>query len=1107
MIKRWGAGLGWLLALLTLGGSAGPVLAAGGPMEATEFFEKKIRPVLAKHCYGCHSARAKKLRGGLRLDGRAALLRGGDSGPAVEPGRPEKSRLVAAVSYKDVDLQMPPAGKLPAAVLADLTAWVKMGAPWPGPAAGTSAGGGGRFDLARRKREHWSWRPVRPQPPPTVRRRGWVRSPSDAFILARLEAAGIQPAPEADKRTLLRRVYFDLLGLPPAPADVEAFVKDGSPAPLERVVDRLLASPRFGERWGRHWLDLVRYAETRGHEFDYPIPNAYHYRDYVIRALNADLPYDQFVTEHLAGDLLPKPRRHPVEGFNESILGTAWWFLGEEVHSPVDVRGDQADRFDNRLDVFGKTFLGLTVACARCHDHKFDAISTADYYALFGFLASSSYRLARFDSMEHNRRVAEELWALRKRAGKEVRKALGKMLSKGVGRTADYLLAAREAKGNTSRDELNRLAAGWRLDAAVLGRWVAHLAHAVKDSNDPLYPWAAQTAGAEGWRKRDAATRAGLRGAEVVIDYSASRPEQWLPDGVAFGAGPARPGDVRLTADAGEPAMRVVTAAAAEYDRTWDVLHLAPGAENDPGSLGAIVRAGRTLRTPTFRLNGGKLFYLVKGTGLAYASVGAHVMIAGPLHGQLVQRVQAGNQFRWVAHDLSAYRGQRVHVEFTGAERSDFAVAMVVQAANAPAATERPNSAVLKLLDGAPTPEALGSRYERLFQDVVARLADDRLRGAQDVAALADWMLRHGALFGLDGAAVAKAAAPWRTAEADLARRIRRDSRLTPALLDGSGEDEHVFIRGSHKAPGTVAPRRLLEALAGSEPLAVARGSGRLELARQMTDPARNPYLARVMVNRVWHHLFGRGLVASVDNFGVMGEAPTHPVLLDHLADQFVRDGWSVKRLIRTLVLSSAYRMASKHGGAGDRADPENRLVHRARVRRLQGEAIRDVMLALSGRLSPTLFGPPVAVHLTEFLDGRGRPASGPIDGAGRRSVYLAVRRNFLSPMLLAFDTPSPFSTVGRRTVSNVPAQSLILLNNPFVHQQARRWARQVLVGGGSTRERINTMYLAAFGRPPSADEASACLEFVGGGKANDPAAWADLAHVLFNVKEFIFLN
>jgi hypothetical protein len=1124
---------------------------------AVEFFERKVRPVLAEHCYKCHSSQAKKLKGGLLLDSRATLLDGGDNGPAVVPGHPEKSRLVEAISYKNVDLRMPPKAKLPDAAIADLAAWVKMGVPWPredtpkSPVASKAT-----INLNQRRREHWAWQSIRPPAFPVVRDQSWLQTPIDRFILAKLEARGLAPAAPADKRTLIRRVTFDLTGLPPTPAEVDAFLADASPDALERVVDRLLASAHFGERWARHWLDLVRYAESRGHEYDYVNPDAYQYRDYVIRALNADVPYDQFVTEHIAGDLLDRPRLHPTAGFNESILGTGFWFLGEQLHSPVDIRQDEADRLDNMVDVAGKTFLGLTIACARCHDHKFDAISTRDYYALYGFLESSSYRLVPFDSLEQNRRVARELWQLRERSRPLLQRTLAESLRPAIPRLADYLLAAREAIllgperqpggsfSNGYRQRMEQIAQAHKLDAALLERWVVTMLAAARDASDPLHVLAKVVgdAGAaepkrlaallkpliEDGRRRSAAAAA-LDGAEVVVDYRKPATGDWLPDGFAFGPGPVRPGQLWF---AGDPARRVgklLDYAAAEKDPTWDRLRPAPGTENDPGALGSAMRAGRTIRTPGFRVTAGKVFYLVKGTGMAYAAVDSHVMIAGPLHGQLVMPIKAGGDFQWIGHDLSPYKGQRAHIEFTATDRSDFAVALVVQSANAPATIDRPNQALLRILagDDARSVETLARAHQWLLTDVVERLAADRIVGsaeAVDYARLANWLLGRPDLFasgdgGTDHRWTA-AAGSFLADQAKLAAQIQSESRLALAILDGSGVDERVFIRGSHKAPGELVPRRFLEALAGPERLSIKQGSGRLELARQMTDPAINPFISRVMVNRVWHHLFGRGIVASVDNFGVLGEPPTHPELLDYLAYRFVQDGWSVKRLVRALVLSRAYQMSSWPDERPDQADPQNLLLHRMRVRRLEGEAIRDAMLVVSGRLDPCLYGPPVPVLLTDFQQGRGRPPTGPLDGDGRRSVYLAVRRNFLSSLLLAFDTPIPFSTVGRRSVSNVPAQALILMNDPFVYQQAEVWARRVLGQQGTARERITAMYLSAFARPPSESELTACVDFLSlqaqlasarrGPKSlevDDPAVWADLAHVLFNAKEFIFVN
>jgi hypothetical protein len=1138
-----------LPALLILAGWITPALAAGATPEGIEFFEKKVRPVLVASCYKCHSTAAKKPKGGLLLDSREALLKGGDNGPALVPGQPDKSRFIEAIGYKNIDLRMPPKGKLPDAIISDLNAWVKMGAPWPRetkPRA--TAGRKDEFDLHKRKQEHWAWQPVRPRSLPAVRNQNWPHTPVDHFILAKLEEKGLTPAAPADKRTLLRRIYFDLIGLPPTPEEVEAFLKDLSPDALAKVVDRLLASAHFGERWARHWLDLVRYAESHGHEFDYLIPNAYQYRDYVIRAFNADVPYDQFAIEHVAGDLLLQPRLHPAEGFNESILGTGFWFLGEEVHSPVDIRQDQADRFDNRIDVMSKTFLGLTVACARCHDHKFDAISTKDYYALFGFLESSSYRLVRFDSLTHNRHIAEEIWKLREQSRPAIQRVLVEEVRPAVERLADHLLAAQAVLQGGRQEDIAR---GRNLDAARLGRWVAYLRDAARDEKDPFHAWAIVAADGRAkqpqrlaellkpivanWRKRQADAATALNGTEVVIDYGKHDPATWLPDDVTFGPGPVHLGEIRVMGDSTRltqslqtRSIKVFDYSAAELDRTWDGMKLAPGAEGDSGALGQAVRAGRTVRTPTFTLTTGKVFYLLKGAGQAYAAVDQHVLINGPLHAALIKGLKVGEGFQWVGHDLSNYKGQRVHVEFTAADNADLAVALVVQAEQMPGMLNRPNSLLLQLLAGsdAGSVETLAAGYQRLLTDVLDRLGSDRILGSPDATAcapLVGWLVQRQKLFMGDGSAgerLTEVVNAVLSREAQLIGQIKRESRLAPAMLDGTGQDEYVFIRGSHKAPGELVHRRFLEALRGAGRIPVTQGSGRLELARQMTDPALNPFIARVIVNRVWHHLFGRGIVASVDNFGVLGEPPTHPELLDHLADQFVKEGWSVKKLIRSLVLSRTYQMSSQPDGRADQADPQNLFLHRMHIRRLEGEAIRDAILTVSGRLDDRMYGPSVPVYLTAFQDGRGRPASGPLDGDGRRSIYLAVRRNFLSSLLLAFDTPIPFSTVGRRTVSNVPAQALILMNDPFVHQQAKTWAQRVLTQPGTPKERISRMYLSAFSRLPTEAELAACLDFLNrqswfsmaSGEhhpagADDPAGWADLAHVLINAKEFIFLK
>ncbi len=1116
-----------ILPLLALAGGA---RAADTGPQSREFFEARIRPVLVTHCARCHGA-GPKVKGGLRVNSRAGLLKGGDSGPALVPGDPFKSRLVDAIRYKNVDLQMPPKGKLPNAVIADLTNWVHAGAVWPDDGAGAVAAPAA-FDVARRKAEHWCWRPVaRPEVPP-VKDRTWPRGPVDAFVLARLESNHLSPAAPAEKLTLLRRLTFDLTGLPPTPDEIRAFREDRSPDAYEKVVDRLLASPAYGERWARHWLDLVRYADTRGHEFDYPIPNAWQYRDYVVRALNADVPYDRFVVEQVAGDLLPEPRRHPADGFNESVLGTGFWLLGEEVHSPVDVRQDLADRLDNRIDVFSKTFLGLTMACARCHDHKFDAISSKDYYALFGILEGASPRLVRFDTLEQNRQVASDLARARAAARPRLEKALAADAAPALHRAADYLLAARQCiltkqPGAVAAGRVKEIAAGHRLSARLLAAWLAAIEAAEPDGADPLHAWAVAACAtgasepshfAASLRAVAAAARRRASspkddGAETRFDFATAAGDTWLPDESAFGAGPELPGSARVTG-LPVPAVTFAEEGAATYDRTCDAMRVAAGAEGEQAALGHRARPGRTIRTPAFTLTSGRLFYRVKGSGTAYAAVEGHGLISGPLHGALVIEFKGADGFRWVMHDLTAYRGRRTHVEFTPAAASDFAISKVVESPREPP-DPRPAIVSLERLlsgNGATSPEGLAAAYEHLFQELCSELSEDRPPADPAVRArLANWLLRRPGL--LHGDNLREAAEEAAAQEAEIAAALRPESRLAPALLEGGGADERVFLRGSYKTPGERVPRRFLEALAGPAPLPGRPRENRLALARQLTDPSLTPLTARVQVNRVWHHLFGRGIVASTDNFGVLGDRPTHPELLDWLADEFVRRGWSVKALIRTLVLSSTYRMDSRADPAADAADPQDLLLHRMRMRRLEGEAIRDAVLAVSGRLDPRLFGRPVPIHLTPFLDGRGRPTSGPVDGEGRRSLYLAVRRNFLSPFLLAFDTPIPFSTVGRRSVSTVPAQALILLNDPFVHEQSAVWARLVLSETGSPGSRIEGMYLRALGRSPAEGEREACLRFLRqqaearGTTVDDPGPWADLAHTLINVKEFIFVR
>ena len=940
-----------------------------------EFFEKSVRPVLIDRCISCHGP--EKAKNDLRLDGRAAMLEGGVMGPALVPGKPEESLLVEAVTFEGT-LKMPPKGKLSDAEIQALTEWVQRGAPWPGEpsqAAATSSPKTPNIgpEEWQKRAGHWAFQPLKPAPTPTVQNSDWCAGPIDAWILAKLEENRLTPAPRVEKRTLIRRLSFDLLGLPPTPAEVQAFLADTRPDAYERLVDRLLASPRFGERWGRHWLDLVRYGDTLGHEFDFEIPNAYRYRDYVIDALNADLPYDQFVREQLAGDLLKNPRIEPITGRNLSILGTGFALLGEGPHSPVDAREEQIRRVDNQIDVLGKTFLGLTLACARCHDHKFDPLSQRDYYAMAGFFQSSRYQQVPLEDDQSRAALAE----LKERL-KELR----------------------------AEPELAPLA---------------------------LVPEAAAAASPEP-----------SPGTSVFASFQQNDFGAWKVAGPAFGTGPSQAGDLRLVKIDNLPAVQPVPPGVAHSGLTADRLRGA-------------------LRSPTFTITSRYVQYLAWGQGgRINLVVDGFEKIRDPIYGPLTFGVNAPDAPRWFVQDAGMWLGHKAYIEISDGATTDF------------------NSSSGQIHGG----------------DGFIAVAEIRFSDKPDTPA-------------------APAAAPARPisnptlgsrADAVLAQAAALpDVAMALTLADGSGDDEHVLVRGNPKNLGVLAPRRFLEVIAGPEPTTDASGSGRLDLAERMLDPT-DPLPARVMVNRLWQHHFGRGLVPTPDDFGHMGQAPSHPELLDLLADELIRSGWSLKHLHRLMVLSQTYQMNSVPDAQGNANDPDNRWLHRARLKRLEAEALRDNLLALSGQLVQTMHGPGVMPHLTPSMDGRGRPgSSGPLDGAGRRSVYLGIRRNFLQPFLLAFDFPAPAGPMGRRNISNVPAQALTLLNDPLVLEQARIWAERTLAEPAANQdERLTRMFETAFARPPTAEERATAHHLLG--DSADPAAWADLAHILINVKEFSFI-
>ncbi|MEO2018625.1 MAG: DUF1549 and DUF1553 domain-containing protein, partial [Fuerstiella sp.] len=1132
------------------------------------------------------------------------------------------------------------------------------GALWPTELdAHTEAVPTDEFPLEQRKQSHWAWQPIGNPQPPTVNSPDWCAVPADAFVLSRLEQIELQPAADADRRTLIRRLYFDIIGLPPSVEQVEAFVEDSAPDQdaLQTVVDELLQSPHFGERWGRHWLDLVRYAETLGHEFDYPLHNAWRYRDYVIRAFNADVPYNQFVREHVAGDLLQNPRLHPAEEFNESIIGTGFWFLAEDKHAPVDVRGEEAGKIDNQIDVFSRTFLALTVACARCHDHKFDAISTKDYYALAGFLQSSRRHTGLLDPGRKISQRVDSLLTASAAAEREVESSAGTYDQAGLQKYAsaaveairgqpkadvtesapsvlfedfeDESFGAWKASGDAFADGTSdasfagqslsgfqgkRLANSWLRSDGLQGDLISpdftiehpHISFLIGGGNhidqtcmnlvidgkavrtatgknsDKMFrhswhvaEFIGRSARLEiidhhkgGWghvdidhivfsRLSDMGPRRDIAVVAKERDCDPGTLNRWVlallnKDNAALTTTlslPARlaQGEIDPTATASRWQNEVTSASRATTSETtlfadlrngmtsgwfssgqafahhsaetqplfsWhgDGLHFGDSTGVTSSSLSPELRG--TLSSPTFELQHPEILVRVAGESCRIRLViDGYVMneFSELLFAGAKQKIDTGGRFQWIrlAGDVQRYQGHRVHLEFLDEGHGWFTVQEVRFADKAGAAPPKDSPNPLNTSIGA---------NGNVGTTAVANDVDSIL-SVWAAAASADTNAARAVIIDNN---LAETSSNWTAIEdgwAKLATGIPAPLQVI-AMTDGTPENEHIFIRGSHLNLGEIAERRILTALHRADDQPLVSGSGRLELADQLIA-ADNPLLARVAVNRIWHHLFGAGIVESTDNFGMLGTEPTHPLLLDFLATQFRDNGWSFKRLIRTLVLSRTYRMSSQRSPAGDQLDPANQLLHRARIRRLQGEAVRDAILAVSGRLDRTLFGSPVPVHLTPFMDGRGRPKNdGPVDGNGRRSIYISVNRNFLSPFMLAFDVPAPVTTTGKRGTSNVPAQALIMLNNEFVNQQAHLWAERLMAGQPQARmAALQTAWQQLFGRPATAAELAPLLEFA---RASDltadasdesialsPVTLTEICHVLLNSKEFIFLH
>ena len=801
--------------------------------EQLNFFERKIRPVLADSCYECHATTAKKVKGGLLLDYKEAALRGGDNGPGVVPGKVDESLILRAIKWADKDMEMPPKKKLPDAVIADFEAWIKMGAP--DPRGGSVEGAAAASSQWKKKeinieegRQHWAYQLPKKAAVPSVKNTGWPKSVIDQFVLAKLEEKNLRPVRDAEKRDLIRRATFDLTGLPPTPDEVNAFLADKSPDAFANVVDGLLASDHFGEHWGRHWLDVARYAESAGKDVNVLYPFAWRYRDWVIEAFNKGMPYNEFIQEQIAGDLLPFKN---VMDQSKKIVATGFLAIGSKPHNERNPKQFALEVADEQIDTLSQAFLATTVACARCHDHKFDPIPQKDYYALAGILLSS----------------------------------------------------------------------------------------------DTLY-----------------GTNAGVQN---------NHPSDLIDLGKESGMSPGFDGISTSERTALDQRMTKLTTA----------------------------RSEKTKEAFTARRNGKEVEILQL----------------------LALRQQLG--------DLS---GQ--------VNRYD--------------------------KNGQPRILAMGV-YERPYP-----------------------------------------------------------------------VNSPIYARGDATQPGETVPRGFVQVVSKDAPQLSRKGSGRLELAKWLSSEE-NPLTARVMTNRIWRWLLGRGIVSSMDNFGTMGEKPVNPELLDYLSVSFMENGWSVKKLVREIMLSRTYQLASVHAPSNFTTDPENTLNWRMNSKPLPAESLRDAMLSVSGKLDSYPPDSSLVCRAGEGREGLLKIFQTVSQPQYFRSAYLPIIRDQLPETLSLFDFADPSLVTGDRESTNVPSQGLYLMNNTFVQKLSDDMARRVYDSGKDNAERISNAYLLAYGRPATQNEQAASRAFFSNylldatkakaKKGQDVSiyAWSAFCQALMASAEFRYLN
>ncbi len=1082
----------------------------------THFFETRIRPLLVARCYECHSVQTEQ-NGRLSLDSKAGWAVGGDSGPAIVVGDPDASLVIKAVRWSDPALQMPPqdsGGKLTDAEIADLETWIRNNAFDPRVVTTAPQPRKSWAETFAARRTWWSLQPLQNVAIPDGPDADWNTNAVDRLLFLQMTDKGLAPAELAGPTTLIRRATLVLTGLPPTSSEVSEFVAacqiDRHKA-YESLIDRLLNSSSFGERFARHWLDVVRFSETHGNEWNYDVPYAWRYRDYVIRAFNEDLPFDRFVQEHVAGDLIPNPRWNSEEKFNESVIGTAFYRFGEVNHDSCVLFGIIGyDVADNQVDTLTKSFQATTVACARCHDHKMDAVSTKDYHALLGVIRSSRSVQHTIDHPNVNQQPLSQLKELKV----HIRSELARVWRDNTNEiTTDKMIALAGAAGEVVPSITSPLRFWYQLKKSSANSPSTNM----DDLHQNIWKQAAMDFGQE------TANNKALNAANyaTIADFRNGDFAGWTSSGMGLRDGAGRSGDFSVSYE-GELAVRNLLPAGAYSFALSDKMN------------GAI-------RSPTLKRTHGKISFEVMGGGSSFTRAVFNNCQLNYTNQHSIHHPD----WTWVTVDFQDKTDQL----FPYAEIGTFwdnpkfpdplgTLGKDVENQRLPFKDHAKNPrtwwGVRRVVshDVSETPKDEAVFLERLYQrespnnvadaaQVYVQIARECIdafaadRATDDEVRWLDWLVKSKLLNSrLDASARLS----------DLVERYRQIEihqlslpRTMPGLADEfEGFSQPILLRGEPTKPGEAVERRYLEALVDTcQASPDLHGSGRWEIAQAITS-VDNPLTARVMVNRLWHWIFGQGLVQTPDDFGHLGELPSHPELLDHLAARFGEKDWSMKSMIRTLVLSRAFQLSSVPPERSRQIDPENISLSWYPARRAEAEIIRDAILAVSGRLDKTMFGPSIHPY-REKADTEKRLYVGPLDGDGRRSIYIKFQLMEPAPFLSAFNLPGGKVTQGRRDTSNVPAQSLALLNDAFVVAMADKWAT-ALVADGSTSiaERIQKMMFAALGRNPTLAEIQRFADTVhklaqqDGVNQNEiltsQLLWKDAAHTVFNFKEFIFI-